>query len=309
MPISNTQLGYRSLVDVERLQEKVRIEALEKLGFAQMLNEDTGTAIGKNNGDTVVYTYYPQLAVDASPVDETDELPRQAVVPVRGSYTVQEYGQAIPLTGKLKELSMVDNEEIYVSLLADHMQKKENLLAYNLAKTTSWKYVYLAAGNNFTTNGTPSGTQNEDLSFDNLCDLTAEAEDRNIPTFDGENYVVIARGRTINALAKSASVVNAIQNTMPESALNKEIGIIGNARLVKDTQVQVIGISTGSYYEHFLFGADALLKELAVAPELSYETDNHGRFREVAYRWIAGYAKIYSQSAHSKEHIVHITSA
>lgn len=309
MPISNTQLGYRSLVDVDNLQEKVRIEALERLGFAQMLNEDAGTAIGKNNGDTVVYTYYPQLTVDALAVDETDELPRQTVVPVRGSYTVSEYGAAIPLTGKLKDLSNIDNEEVYVSLLADHMQKKENLIAANLARTTSWKYVYLAAGNNFTTNGTASGTQNEDLSFDNLCDLTAEAEDRNIPTYDGENYVVVARGRTINSLAKSSAVTNMIQNTMPESALNKEIGIVGNARLIKDTQASVIGTSTGSFLEHFLFGADALLKELAVAPELSFESDNHGRFREIAYSWIAGYAKIYSQSAHSKEHIIHITSA
>lgn len=304
-----THANYGPLVDVEHLEDRMRFEALEKLGFAQILNPDSGAALGRNNGDTVVLRWMPQMQHDASPIAETDRVPRASVTPVRTSFTVKEYGQAIPWTQKLSDLADLDVEDKFIQLLADAIAKIENELTYNEAVKTDWKYVFNSTANEFVTNGTPTVTQNEDLTFDNLCALTSEAEERNIPFWDGENYVLIASVRTLNALQTASDVTTIISRKSPESALNKEVGIIGNARLVKDNQASLIQTSTGSYKESFLFGADAILKEVAVPPMLHMDSSDFGRFQEVAFTWLAGYHKVLDQTDHGYEHIVHVTSA
>lgn len=305
----HTQQNFGPLVDVEHLEDRMRFEALEKLGFAQVLSPDSGAALGRNNGDTVVLRYMPQIQHSASPISETDRVPRASVTPVRTTFTVQEYGQAIPWTQKLADLADLDVEDKFIQLLSDAIAKIENELAYNEAVKTDWKYVYNSTANEFVTNGTATATQNQELTFDNLSSLTSEAEDQNIPYWDGENFLIVGRGKTINALASSSDITTIISRQSAESALNREVGVVGCARLVKDNQQGLIQNSTGSYFEHFLFGADAIIKEVAVPPMLAMDSDDFGRFQEVAFTWLAGYHKVYDQTDHGREHIIHVTSA
>jgi hypothetical protein len=58
-----------------------------------------------------------------------------------------------------------------------------------------------------------------------------------------------------------------------------------------------------------LVGADAVIKEVALAPELRAEDKDFGRQVKIAYYFMGCYKKILSQTLHSRENVIKVASA
>lgn len=303
---------YASLINVNELTEYVRHASQEMLGYAQLCNPPTGGALGRGKGDTVQFTYYPNVSVSGGELDENERIPRTTLVPVKGTYTIKEYGNALEWTGKLEELSRLDTESDFIQALIDDLRKLENTLAYTEFQSTYWWFVPNSTANVFGTNNTPSATANDVMDHANLRALVKYAEKNNIPKFDGENYVYITGVDSVDALVYDSVVTQAIQEQSGRAALNGEVGVLCGCRVVKDShKATFIGGSAATTLtldKGHLVGADAVLKEVALAPELRAEDDDFGRNTAVAYYWMGAYAKILSQSVHGREHIIRIAT-
>jgi hypothetical protein len=315
MPIGATQATFGPITDVPKLNsENVRLGVQPLLSFAQVCNEDLGTAIGKGAGTQVQLDFLPSIDdTDFSPVAETSVLPNMTVVPSSLIYTVQEYGRQLPLTQRLAHFSPIEIKDKLETLMSQHAARYENGIVGQLMKTGLHKYTYLSAvsGNNYSVNGTPIAAT-EDINLQNVFDATNELEERNVPYWDGENYICIVRPTTFNNLAASSDVRSILQYSCPESALNREMGVVANTRFFTDNAPGVITaplVAQSKWFEHFYVGADAVLKEVALPLTAAEEAFNFKRFLSLGYFWLAGYALPNRHSVDSpREHVLHVTS-
>lgn len=300
--------GIGGTINVPELTDLVRIAAQDVQGFAQVVNPPTGEALGRNRGDTVQYTYFGNLSTTGGRLSENEEIPEGSIVPISGSYLIYEYGNSTKYTGKLETLSRLPIEDTFVQALVNDMRKAQNTAAYDEIDATSWKAAFIAAGDEFKKTGTLVGTADQDLSLANLRFVVRQARKNLIPYYDGESYLYISGIDSIDALRYDSTVTTMLQYDSGYSALNGEIGRVAQCRLIEDTH-KVAKIGSTEFDTGYLIGGDAIVNEYALAPEIRVMDKDFGRSLQVAWFFMAGWKKIYSNSVHSKEHVIKVTSA
>lgn len=305
--------GLSATINVNELNEYVRHAALEMLGMAQLANAPTGGALGRKKGDIVQYTYYPNVNTSGGELSEHERVPRTSLTPIKGTYQIKEYGNALEWTETLEELSRLDVESDFMKALVDDLRRLENHLAFTEFDASSWIYTPSSTTDGYVTDGTATVTASGTMTFAKLRELVKHAEKGLIPYFDGENYVYATGVDSMDSLRYDTTVVGAIQQQSGRSALNGECGVLANCRLVKDTHkcghIGGVAAATVLISKGYLVGGDAVLHEVAAAPEIRAEDEDFGRQVAVAYLFRGCYKKIYSQSLHSKEHIIKVASA
>jgi len=312
--MSQTWGSYASLINVNELSEYVRHAALDMLGFAQLCNAPTGGALGRERGDTVQYTYYPDVTTAGGELSETDEVPTTSITPIKGTYTIAEFGNAIELTEKLQDLSRLDAESDLIQAMVRDMKRLENGQAYDAFSETHWLATFNATADEFVTNNTLTSVANQQLDLENLRFLVRQAEKRLIPFFDGESYAVVTGVDSADALCYDSTVTNLLKEDSGRAALNGEVGRIGKSRIIRDTQkvAKVGGGATGAgalLDETFLIGADAVVHEVATPWEMRAEDRDLGRKVKLGYLGKMAWVKMLSQTLHSKEHVIKVDSA
>lgn len=314
--MSHSWSGIGSTITVNELTEFIRHAAQEMQGFAQLCNSPTGDALGRGRGDTVQYTFFPNLSVSGGVLSENEEIPEGSLVPISGSYVLQEYGNSTRWSGKLQALSRLPLEDGLVQALIDDMRKAQNTAAFLEFDATSWIATFNSTADEFRTDGVAASftnVANEQLSLANLRYLVRQARNRLIPFFDGESYVYITGVTSCDALRYDSAVSTMLQYDSGRSALNGEIGRVAQSRLVEDNhKIAVVGgTSSGAGLEldkGYLIGADAVVNEYALPPEIRAQDKDFGRSIAVAWYFIGAWKKIYSQTLHSKEHVIAVKS-
>lgn len=308
--------AYASLINVNELTEFVRHQAQDLQGFDQLCNPPTGAALGRGKGDTVQYTYFPNISNAGGALNENEEIPEGSITPVKGTYVINEYGNSIKWTGKLEELSRLDVNSDFMKALTDDMKKLGNSEAFTQFDASSWIATFNSTADEFRTDGVAASftnVANEDLTLANLRYIRKQAEKRLIPTFDGESYAVVSGVDSIDNLTGESTVTGMLQYDSGRAALNQEVGRIAGCRLIKDTHkiAKVGGSSTGAganLDKTYLVGGDAVIKEYALAPEIRAQDKDFGRSIAIAYYFMAAWKKIYNQTDHSKEHVIRVVS-
>lgn len=304
--MSMSWTGIGSTITVNELTEYIRHAAQDMQGFAQLCNPPTGAALGRGRGDTVQYTFFPNLSNSGGVLVENEEIPEGSLVPISGTYVVQEYGNSTRWTGKLEALSILPIEDGFVQALINDMRKAQNTAAFTEFDATGWVANFSSTANEFRTDGTPasfSNTTNLDLSLANLRYLVRQARKRLIPYFDGESYVYASGVDSMDSLRYDSAVSTMLQYDSGRAALNGEVGRLAQCRLVEDTH-KVAKAGSTQYDQGYLIGADAVIGEYALPPEVRAQDKDFGRSIAVAWYFIAAWKKIYSQTLHSKEHVI-----
>lgn len=311
--MTQTWGSFSSQINVNELTEFVRHTPQKMLGFAQLCNPPTGGALGRNRGDTVQYTYYPDISNDGGEVTEAEDVPTSSITPIKATYTIKEYARALELTEKLDELSRLDTESDLMKALVKGRRRLENSEAYDQFNSTDWKISFhsTAASSEFVTNGTLTTEAGADFSRDALRFAVRKARLNNIPLFDGESYVLITGVESMDELRYDDDIVTSLQEDSGRSALNGEVGRVVGCRLVEDNhKIAKAGSSTKPNLDDgFLVGADAVVHEVAMPVEIRAEDRDLGRKVKFGYVSLECWQKMLDQTAHSREHIIKIGSA
>lgn len=314
--MSQSWSGIGSAITVNELTEYIRHAAQEMQGFAQLCNPPTGEALGRGKGDTVQYTFFPNLSVSGGVLLENEEMPEGSLVPISGTYVVQEYGNSTRWTGKLQALSRLPLEDGLVQALINDMKKAQNTAAFTEFDATSWIATFNSTAAEFRTDGVAASftnVANQNLTMANLRFLVRKARTNLIPYFDGESYIYISGVDSLDSLRYDSAVTTMLQHDSGRASLNGEVGRICQCRLVEDNHkiTKVGGSSSGDGLlldTGYLVGADAVVNEYALPPEVRAQDKDFGRSIQVAWYFIAAWKKIYSQTLHGKENVIKVTS-
>jgi hypothetical protein len=123
-----------------------------------------------------------------------------------------EYGISIPHSLKYEAMSEHNVPEIITKTLKNDANRKFDEIAHAQFDATLLRAVGGASGAiTLTDTGTPSGTNDIAMSKDHVKTIRDTMEERNIPVFDGEDYMAIMRPTTLRPVKDELEVCNPVR--------------------------------------------------------------------------------------------------
>ncbi|MDT8364296.1 MAG: hypothetical protein RQ714_06575 [Nitrosomonas sp.] len=265
------------------MSEELRTAVQPLTRFTQFC--DVEEAIGKNRGETYTWNIYGDTRDDAgvTGIAENQKMPETDFPVGEGRVTLKEFGIAVPYSGKFDDLSEHPVKEIIHKTLKNSACRTMDRVAHNQFDSTLLRATSTSASAfDLTDTGTPSGNHTHALSLDHIKGIADTMEERNIPAFDGENYVLVARPSTLRPMRNELEQIH--QHTVDgwNRIMNGEKGKYENFRVISQTNIasEGWGISDAAYF----FGADTVTEVIAVPMEVRGKIpDDYGRSKGIAW--------------------------
>jgi N4-gp56 family major capsid protein len=272
------------------LSEELRNDVQPVSRFTQFC--DVEAAIGKNNGETYTWNVYSDVADTAADIvglNENDKMPEGNYDVTQGSLTIKEFGKAVPYSGKFDDLSERPVREITNKSLKNHAARTLDRVAHAAFDATILNMTSTSASAaTLTDDGTPSGVASNALTKAHLRLISVTMEERNIPTFDGENYVGIMRPATFDPIGLELEGVHQYVDAGWNQIMNGEKGKYNGMRFVTQTNIESEGwTNTDAAY---FFGADTVTEAVACPLELRGKiADDYGRGKGIAWYYLGNF--------------------
>jgi hypothetical protein len=280
------------------LSRKLRTALQPMVRFRQFC--DAREAFGKGKGDEFNWNIYSDVTDQGGTLNETDVMPESNFTITQSSLTVTEFGNSVPYTKKLDDLSEHPVTEIIHKVLKNDARKALDSAANAQFELTPIRAVSTSAtAITFTTNGVPSGTPTDAFNDDHSKIIADELTERDIPTFDGNNYMAIARPTTLRPLKDSLEAIHQFVTEGWHVIMNGEKGRHEGIRYVEQTNIASEGwaLSDGIFF----FGSDTVVEAFSIQEEIrgKIPTD-YGRSRGVAWYALLGYGIVHTDAVQAR---------
>src|SRR5574341_2540658 len=130
---------------------------------------DVKEAIGTKKGNTFNFDIVANIATQGTTLTETATIPASQFTVTKGTCVVYEFGNSIPLTRLLDEMSQYEVKEIIRKTLANDMAKAVDQYIYNQIKATNLVFQQSAGTDTANvvlyTNGTGTQTNATPLTY------------------------------------------------------------------------------------------------------------------------------------------------
>lgn len=280
------------------LSRKLRTALQPMVRFRQFC--DAREAFGKGKGDLFNWNIYSDVADQGGTLNETDVMPESNFTITQSSLTVTEFGNSVPYTKKLDDLSEHPVTEIIHKVLKNDARKALDSAANAQFELTPLRGVSTSAtAVTFTTNGVPSGTPTDAFNDDHSKIFADELTERDIPTFDGNNYMAIARPTTLRPLKDALEAIHQFVTEGWHVIMNGEKGRHEGIRYVEQTNIASEGwaLSDGIFF----FGSDTVVEAFSIQEEIrgKIPTD-YGRSRGIAWYALLGYGIVHTDAEQAR---------
>ena len=287
----------------DNLSRKLRTALQPMVRFRQFC--DVKEAFGTGKGEFFNWDVYLDVADQGGEILETETMPETNFTIVQATLTVTEFGNSVPFTKKLDDLSEHPVTEIIHKVLKNDARKALDTAAYAQFDNCLLR-VTPTSGNDtqaldLNVDGTAPGTNN--IAFGNLhaksvADIMAERE---IPTFDGQNYFGIGRPTTFRDFKDDLESIHQYVSEGWHVVMNGEKGRYEGIRFVEQTNVASQGWSNGLSDEIFFFGADTVAEAFSIPEEIRGKIpSDYGRSRGVAWYALLGYGIVHTEASQSR---------
>ena len=278
------------------LSRKLRTALQPMVRFRQFC--DAKEAFGLGIGQTFNWNIYSDVQQAGGVLSESQPMPETNFIITQNSLTITEYGNSVPFTKKLDDLSEQPVTEIIHKVLKNDARKALDTAAYNQFNATPLR-VWASSTSSLTvnTNGTVSGTNSvlTNTLVKAIADYMAE---QNIPAFDGVNYLSIFRPTPLRTFKNNLETINQYTPEGWHVIMNGEKGRYEGIRFIEQTNVPVTAFPSASTATDrgFFFGSDTVVEAFAIPEEIrgKIPTD-YGRSRGVAW-----YAELGFGIAHTE---------
>lgn len=196
---------------------------------------------------------------------------------------------SVPYSGKIESLSEHDIRKITFQTLKNDAVRTLDTKAYDQYDLAILSYVATSAtARTLTESTTAVGTNNSGLVKLHVKRIADDLQERNIPVFDGENYVCISRPSTIREFRNELETIYQHTNPGYQRIIAGEIGSYEGIRFV--TQTNVAAAATGVWASNnksdyaFFFGGDTVTEAVACPEELRAKiASDYGRSKGIAW--------------------------
>ena len=278
------------------LSRKLRTALQPMVRYRQFC--DAKEAFGLGIGDTFNWNIYSNVAQAGGALSETTTMPETNFIISQASAKIVEYGNSVPFTKKLDDLSEHPVTEIIHKVLKNDARQTLDLAAYAQFNSTPLRICATSTATyTLTTNGTAFGTSTVGDPTNTHVKLVADyMAEQNIPAFDGVNYLSVFRPAHLRQLKNNLETIHQYTPEGWHVIMNGEKGRYEGIRFIEQTNVASLGWNTSGTDRGFFFGSDTVAEVFAIPEEIrgKIPTD-YGRSRGVAW-----YAELAFGIAHTE---------
>lgn len=278
-------------------------EALQPMNrFRQFC--DMGDAVGKHKGQTWTWDVVSDVATAGGTLVETNTMPETQFTITQGTLTVTEYGNSVPYSGKLEDLSKFSVRKPVMQALRNDANKVLDRAAYAQFYLTPLRFAPGSGGVSLvnvtlTTNGTMTATNSTALNATHVKGIVDTMKERNIPAYTNDDYIALAWPSTFRTLKNNLESLHQYTETGLKMIFNGEIGRYENVRFVEQTNaskgITATGAS-GTAWTHaasdwaFFFGEDTVMEGVVDPVEMRAKIPtDYGRSKGVAWYSLQGF--------------------
>lgn len=297
--VTNSMGGY---MFSETLSKVLRMSVQPLVKFRQFADVKDAAVQGKKKGEAFHWNVYSDVATQGTTIVETNTMPETNFTITQGTMTITEYGNSVPYTGKLDDLSEHPVKEIIGKVLKNDAKKAFDLGAHAQFTLTPLRVVPTGGTSTtaltLTTNGTATATNNVAMNKDHVKALTDLMKERNIPPYVADDYIMLGHPTTFRRFKNDLEAVHQYTDAGFQMILNGEIGRYENQRVVEQTNIAKAGFTNAASNWAFSFGADTVAEGIAVPEEMrgKIPTD-YGRSRGVAWYYIGGFGLVHTAAS------------
>jgi len=289
----------------DKLSKELRYAVQPLVKFRQFADVQDAAAQGKGKGETFHWNVYSDVATQGTTLVETSTMPETNFTISQGTMTITEYGNSVPYSGKLDDLSEHPVKEVIHRVLKNDAKKAFDNAAYAQFNATPLRVVPTSAtatdAVTLTTNGTATGTNNVALGKDHVKAIVDLMKERNIPPYINDDYMSIARPSTFRQLKNDLESIHQYVNQGFQMILNGEIGRYEGVRFVEQTNIASASWSNSASDWAFFFGDDTVAEGIAIPEEMRGKIPgDFGRSKGVAWYYIGGFGIVHTQAAQAR---------
>ena len=285
---------------------KVLRHALQPLvKFRQFADIKDAAVQGKGKGQEYHWNVYSNVATQGTVLVETTTMAETNFTITQGTMTITEYGNSVPYTGKLDDLSEHPVREIIQKVLKNDAKKALDQAAYDQFNLT--KLVVVPTGGTdtaavtLTTNGTATLTNNVALGKEHVKNIVDLMKERNIPPYEGDDYFAIAHPTTLRNFKNNLESMKVYVQEGFQMIMNGEIGRYESTRFIEQTNIAKASWTNNKSNWAFFFGADTVAEGIAIPEEIrgKIPTD-YGRSRGIAWYYLGGFGLVHTAAAQAR---------
>lgn len=285
---------------------KVLRQALQPLvKFRQFADIKDAAVQGKGKGQEYHWNVYSNVATQGTTLTETSTMAETNFTITQGTMTITEYGNAVPYTGKLDDLSEHPVREIIQKVLKNDAKKTLDQAAYDQFSATPLQ-VIAASGTDTSaitlyTNGTITGTNNVALGKEHVKTIVDTMKERNIPPYEADDYFAIAHPTTFRKFKNDLESIKVYIQEGFQMIMNGEIGRYESTRFIEQTNIAKAAWTNAKSNWCYFFGADTVAEGIAVPEEMrgKIPTD-YGRSRGIAWYYLGGFGLVHGVAANAR---------
>lgn len=264
--------------------------------------EDHSTK-GLHKGQLFTWNVYGDVAAQGGVLVETATVPETQYTITQGTGTVTEYGQAVPYTQKLDNLSLHPVTKIVHKVLKNDCKKALDDAAYDQFNLTKLHFVATTATDTGTlyTNGSATGTNSIALNTAHVKLIIDTMKERNIPPYMGDDYFAVFHPTTLRPFKNQLESIHQYTETGLAKIFNGEIGRYEGTRFIEQTAIPKDAWTNGKSNQGHFFGEDTVHEAIVIPEEIRADLPHDfGRKRGIMWYYLGGFAIVHTVAAQSR---------
>lgn len=301
--VTNSLGGY---MYSDNLSKVLRMAVQPLVKFRQFADVKDAAIQGKGKGQEFHWNVYSDVATQGTVLTETSTMPETNYTITQGTMTITEFGNSVPYSGKLDDLSEQPVKEVISKVLKNDAKKAFDIAAQTEFEKTKLR-VYPTGGTSTTaitlsTTGTVGGTNTGvALNKSHVKAIVDTMKERNIPPYEADDYFAIAHPSTWRQLKNDLESVHQYVQQGFQMILNGEIGRYEGVRFIEQTNIAKASWGGGVTNWAYFFGADTVAEGVVVPEEMRGKIpSDYGRSRGVAWYYLGGFGIVHTLAAQSR---------
>jgi N4-gp56 family major capsid protein len=289
----------------DQLSKVLRYAVQPMVKFRQFADIKDAAIQGKGKGETFHWNVYSDVVTQGAALVETTAMPETNFTITQGTMTVTEYGNSVPYTGKLDDLSEHPVKEVINKVIKNDAKKAFDIASHAQFNLTPLRVVPTAGTNatavTLTTNGTATLTNNVALGKDHVKAIVDLMKERNIPAYVNDDYIGLGWPTTFRSLKNDLETIKMYTDTGFQMILNGEIGRYENVRFVEQTNIAKASWTNAKSNWAFFFGNDTVAEGIVVPEEMRGKIpSDYGRSKGIAWYYLGGFGLVQTAAAQAR---------
>lgn len=273
----------------DELSDTLRVESQPLLRYRNMADVEDGSQKGLHAGADFTWNAYENVQTQGGAIAETQTMPETNFKIRQRSLTIGEFGNSVPYTGLLDDLSKHPLEELIDKVLKiDAAKTFDTQVEAEFAKAVV--RVCPASGTSTTavtfesTGVLHTETNNVAMNNTHVKLIVDEMKEDDIPPYDGDSYMALGRPKSFRGFKDALEAIYQYSDPGFVHIQRGEIGRYENCRFTEQTNIANRGWTNGKSDSVDFFGADTVMECLVIPEEMRGKIPTqYGRDRGVAW--------------------------